>query len=173
MTPPIKTGILYGILLSILTIGLHFIYTSIAENPYQPNWVSSLIWLSFLIIVPTIAYRRYCAKFQPVPFSDLMIIAVCISLTVALSAGVENYVLATYLEPNLLEKLMILAEENWANQGYSEEVIAGQAEHYMYASASNWALVGVQFVFIITFIIATGMAFMTKLITRINNVHGD
>ena len=173
MTPPIKTGILYGLLLSILTIGLHFIYTSIAENPYQPNWAASLIWLSLLIIIPAIAYRQYRTKFQPVPFSDFMIIAVCISLTAALTAGIENYVLATYVEPNLLEKLMILAEENWANQGYSKEVIAGQAEHYMYASASNWALVGIQFVFIVTFIIATGIAFMTKLVNRVNNVHSD
>lgn len=167
----LQIGFVSGSLIGLILFLINLVFVKFnPEGIVQGSWLLTLTLFVMLLFANRMAFQQGHRYYSPrsMPLSSIAILSFSTSIALAAISGLDNYLISAIIEPNYLDHLMIAAEANWQAQSYSPEIIAGQAEHYMYSSPLNFAISGAKFMFFLNLFIALITSFffrakMTKL----------
>ena len=111
-----KIGLNYGLLLGLLSVALSVITYVLGVHMERPWWVSLL---SFLIMLGVIVYGLKSFKKDNAGFLSLgeaIKVGLAISLISAIIAAIFNYIFVTVIEPNFVNDMLVMTQENMIKQ---------------------------------------------------------
>jgi len=113
-TPLLKPALIYGLIAAFIGILMSVIFYLL--NLTMKNWVG---WISIVVSIVVIVYllrayrNEYLGGFAT--YGQLILMALLIGLVSSFITAIYTYLLYTVIDPDLIEKMKIMAEERLMN----------------------------------------------------------
>ena len=148
-------GLIVGIVLIIYSILMYFLDFSLEK------WVS---WVSYILLIGGIVYStiqyRDTVLGGSITYAQALGFGVIISLYAAVLSGIYSYVFLTFIDPDFIEKIAEMTQQQMLDQGLSEDQVE-QAMEMQKGFMKPWVMV------LISIPALTFMGFVFSLITSI------
>jgi len=130
----LNSGVIIGLLGVVFTLVTYFFDLSLK------NWVA-LIWLPIYIVALVLAIRSYRANHMKgfLSYGQSLGAGVVIVLYYAVISSVFAYILYSYIDPGLIEKMMAVAEQKILDRGLPEGAVE-QAMNFQEKIMKPWIL---------------------------------
>lgn|SRR5688572_8543079 len=159
MRKAIKTGIVTGVILTVIMILGTICRILFPANTTGANLTFSLVFISAVAIVLWIAMERY-SRFSSFTWTNLGVISIFTSITTAILFSTASFIYTRFFDPRYLSDLMANAKQGWAERGYSAQSISGQVEWTWYKTPWNFAFNNLQLMLVVLFVISLFIAFV-------------
>ena len=148
-------GLIVGIVLIIYSILMYFLDLSLEK------WVS---WVSYILLIGGIVYSTIQYRDNvlggSITYVQALGFGVLISLFAAVLSGIYSYVFFTFIDPDFIDKIVEMTQQQMLDQGLSEDQVE-QAMEMQKGFMKPWVMV------LISIPALTFMGFIFSLITSI------
>ncbi|RLD60917.1 MAG: hypothetical protein DRI95_14865 [Bacteroidetes bacterium] len=148
-------GLIVGIVLIIYSILMYFLDLSLEK------WVS---WVSYVLLIGGIVYStiqyRDTVLGGSITYTQALGFGVIVSLYAAVLSGIYSYVFFTFIDPDFIEKIVEMTQQQMLDQGLTEDQVE-QAMEMQKGFMKPWIMV------LISIPALTFMGFIFSLITSI------
>jgi magnesium-transporting ATPase (P-type) len=159
MRKAINTGIITGLILSIILILGTMCRILLPADTTGANLTFSIIFVSAIAIVLWIAMEKYCRSNSP-SWSNLSVLSIITSITTAVLFSTASFIYTRYFSSGYLSDLMEQSKQNWLDRNYSAQSIATQGEWTWYKTPWNFAFNNLQVMLVVLFVISLFIAFV-------------
>jgi hypothetical protein len=99
------------------------------DNMFSPaaSWISFMVYVGGIILA-TLSYKKTIEEKTPFPYSKALGLGVATTFFASLILAVFTFVLYKIIDPGLFDKMMVLAEEQLLNYGFSDEMVEQQID---------------------------------------------
>ncbi len=148
-------GLIVGIVLIIYSILMYFLDLSLEK------WVS---WVSYVLLIGGIIYStiqyRDTVLGGSITYTQALGFGVIVSLYASVLSGIYSYVFFTFIDPDFIEKIVEMTQQQMLDQGLTEDQVE-QAMEMQKGFMKPWVMV------LISIPALTFMGFIFSLITSI------
>ncbi|HUR10033.1 MAG TPA: DUF4199 family protein [Flavitalea sp.] len=150
-------GLISGIILSILLIIGFYLMIQLPKDTSVNSYTNQVLYSGIVAVTTWISLKQLVKRIPLGMNRMLWFLLVAIVITAAFFSF-ATYAYARFIDPNHLATLLENSKQNWAEQNYSLQSIAGQGEWTWYSSPFNYAQMELRVMLFSLFIIMLPVA---------------
>lgn len=123
---PMQTALRYGLILALISILIELIkyITGLMTNQAASSVIGLLsLIVSIVVIVMAVKHHRDVQQNGYITLGKAFGVGILASLVSAIIGAIFLYVLHAFIDPGILEEMMVLNEERMIESGVTDEVI--------------------------------------------------